>query len=326
MRGEVVKFLFFLIFLSFPLWGKVLKLATLAPEGTTWANNLKEVVEEISKKTKGRVKLKVYYGGVVGDEIDVLRKIRVGQMHGGLFTGLGLGEVYNDLRVMEVPFSFKKNRTKLLRVLKTLTPFFNKGLEKNGFKNLGFFEIGKIYLVSTKRVRSLKELRGIKVWSWKGDPLAAIFAKVMGVVPVSLQLPDVLTALSTGVVDAAYNSPMGVLAFQWSSKIKYLLDVPVTYSLGAVLISLKEWKKIDLKDQRLVENIMARAMRKNSEDTIGENAKALQALKAMGVEFIQLPDSDKVYVNEVPHRLIPQLQKAKILSSQVLAKFKKAME
>ena len=321
-----MKLLALLAFLIFPLWGKTLKLATVAPEGTTWGNNLKEVVGKIVLKTQGRVKFKVYYGGVVGDEIDVLRKIRVGQMQGGLFTGLGLGEVYKDLRVMEIPFSFKKDRAKLLKVLKILTPLFNKGLEKNGFKNLGLFEIGNIYLVSTKKIVSLKELRGSKVWSWKGDRLAAIFSKSMGVVPVSLQLPDVLSALSTGVVDAAYNSPMGVLAFQWSSKIKYLVDIPAAYSIGAVLVSLKEWKKIAPKDQALVENIMRAGMKKNSEDTLKENVQALKVLRAMGVEFIQFSDLDKAYVNEVPRRLIPMLQKEKILSSQVLELFKKAME
>ena len=289
-------------------------------------NNLKNVVDKIALKTEGRVKFKIYYGGVVGDEIDVLRKVRVGQMHGGLFTGLGLGEVYKDLRVIEIPFSFKKDRVKLLRALKVLTPFFNKGLEKNGFKNLGLFEIGNIYLVSTKKIVSLKELRGSKVWSWKGDRLAEIFSKTMGVVPVSLQLPDVLTALSTGIVDAAYNSPMGVLAFQWSSKIKYLVDMPVAYSIGAVLVSLKKWKEIALKDQGMIENIMRTGMKKNSEDTLKENVEALKVLRAMGVEFIQFPDSDKAYINDVPARLIPQLEKEKILSPQVLKRFKKAMK
>ena len=140
------------------------KLAVLVPEGTTWGNSLKKLSREIDTATKGEVKFKVYYGGVAGDEPDVLRKVRIGQFHGGIFTGKILGDIYGDVRAMEIPFTFYDNQKKASETLTKLTPEFNQGLKSKGFVNLGFFEVGQVYVVSTKKVSTLKELKGVKIW------------------------------------------------------------------------------------------------------------------------------------------------------------------
>ena len=302
---------------------KVFKISTQAPQGTTWANNLQELAREVADKTKGRVEFKIYYGGVAGDEAVVLRKVRIGQMQGALFTGRTLGHIYPDVRIVEVPLSFKHDGAEASKVLQTLTPFFNRGIERKGFKNLGFFEIGKIYLVSTKKVSNLQQLRGVKVWSWEGDELAAFFSEEMKLVSISLALPDVLTALSTGIVDSAYSSPMGILALQWSSKIKYLIDFPVAYAIGGFLVSLKEWNKVSSKDRSTVEKIVRANMQKNTRDTIEENENALEALRSVGVEFIKFPNSDIAEADKVGHSLLDKLQTKKILSAEVIARAQK---
>ena len=304
---------------------KTLKVSTLVPQGTTWAKSLGAMAKEVARQTQGRVRFNIYYGGVVGDEAVVLRKIRIGQMHGAFFTGRTLGQIHGDVRVMEVPFTFKHDRAKALKVLRALAPSFDRGFERNGFKNLGFFEIGKVYLVSTKKVTNLQQLRGIKVWSWEGDELVALFSQEMKLVSVPLALPDVLTALSTGIVDAAYASPMGVLALQWSSKVKYLVDFPLAYSIGGLLISLGEWKKIGRQDRRAVERIVAAGLEKSSEQTMRENVQALQALRSVGVEFNQFPASDIAEADRVGRSLFGKLQEKKVLTPEVMARFRRAV-
>ncbi len=324
MKVSINLFVLLLLMFSLPLSAKSLKISTLAPEGTTWANNLKNLAKEVKSKTKGKVKFKVYYGGVAGDEPDVLRKIRIGQMHGGIFTGRALGDVYPDVRVMEVPFNFKKDRKQMRKVLDKLTPKFNKGFEKNGFVNLGFFEIGQVYLVSTKEVKDLSNLTGLKIWAWEGDKVAEALVKEMKLVSVPLALPDVLSSLSTGVIDAAYNSTMGVLALQWNSKIKYIVDYPVTYSIGAFLVSKKRWDKVSKENQEIVKDLIQSFMKKNSDDTIKENEEAFAALKAGGVKVLNFPQSDLDKGDVINRNLFSILEKEKILSPEIIADFKAA--
>ena len=311
---------------SFSLEAKTFKVATLAPEGSTWANNLQLMAAAIERQTQGRVGFKLYYGGVAGDEMDVLRKIRIGQMQGGVFTGMGLGEVFSDIRVLEVPFNFKHDGAAARKALTALAPFFAQGLAQNGFKSLGFFEMGKVYLVSSKKITSLQELRGIKVWVWDGDDLASAFAREMKVVATPLSLPDVLTGLSTGMVDAAYATPMGILSLQWNSKVKYLVNFPVAYAIGALLVSLKEWRQLTASDRRVVEKITTSNMQRNSAETIAENVRAMRAMQAMGVKFVEFPNSDLALANQVSRRLWGQLREAKMFSPQVVELFKRTRQ
>src|SRR5687768_1276487 len=118
-----------------------LKIAVLVPEGTTWGNSLKKFAKEVDTATGGEVKFKVYYGGVSGDEPDVLRKVRIGQLHGGIFTGKTLGDISGDLRSIEIPFTFLKDQKKASKTLAKLTPQFNDVIKSKGLVGLGFYEI-----------------------------------------------------------------------------------------------------------------------------------------------------------------------------------------
>ena len=183
-----------------------IKLAVLVPEGTTWGNSLKKFSKDVEKETNGEVTFKVYYGGVSGDEPDVLRKIRIGQLNGGIFTGKTLGDIHGDVRVMETPFTFYHNQKKASSALEKMSPQFGQLLKSKGFVNLGFYEVGMVYLVSTKKVGNLNELKGIKIWSWEGDELVKAMIESLELVSVPLALPDVLSSLSTGIINAAYLS------------------------------------------------------------------------------------------------------------------------
>ena len=228
------------------------KLAVLVPEGTTWGNSLKKFAKEVDAVTGGEVNLKVYYGGVSGDEPDVLRKVRIGQLHGGIFTGKTLGDINGDVRAMEIPFTFYNNQKKASETLNKLAPQFDSTFKAKGFVNLGFYEIGQVYVVSTKKVSNLNELKGVKIWSWEGDPLVGAMLDSLQLVSVPLALPDVLSSLSTGIINAAYAPPLAILALQWNTKVKYLVDFPTAFSIGALLISDKVWVKIKPDHQKKI--------------------------------------------------------------------------
>lgn len=304
---------------SLNLFAAPIKVGVLAPEGTGWAKNIKKMTTEIKEATKGNVELKVYYGGSQGDEQDVLRKIRIGQLHGGIFTGKTLGEINGDVRVIELPFTFNQNREKALKTLQNLAPYFSQKFEQNKFKNLGTFEIGQVYFVTQKKVSNLNDIKTLKIWSWDGDPVVSALFEAMNLHGVPLALPDVLSSLSTGVVEAAYAPPIGILALQWNTKVKYMVDFPVTYSVGAFVITSAAWQKIAPADQKIVEEIAKKYEAEINNGNAKDNADALAAMKAQKIEFIKFSDADVKAAQAYRAEIIKKL-KGKLFSDEALKK------
>lgn len=304
-------------------FGLTVKLATIVPKGTSWAKTLSNMSKEIKKETKGKVKFKIYYGGTQGDEPDVLRKTRIGQLHGGVFTGKVLGDIFSQVRSIEVPFNFYNDEDKALSVLKANTSYFNNGIEKKGFINLGFYGIGKVYVVSTKEVADINGMKGVKMWAWEGDEVVKAMMSSLGLVSVPLALPDVMSSLSTGMIEAAYAPPLGILALQWQSKIKYLIDFPTAYSIGALLISEKRWKRISAENQKIVRDISKKYVQEANDKAIEDNKKALKTLKDMGVKFVSFSESDLKKAEMIRKDVLSKL-KGKVLSAETIKKLESA--
>ena len=297
-----------------------LKLAALVPEGTTWGKSLKQLAKEVEAATSGEVKMKVYYGGVAGDEPDVLRKIRIGQYHGGIFTGKTLGDISGDVRVMEMPFTFYGDQKKAGDVMQRLAPVFNESLKAKGFVNLGFYEIGLVYLVTTKKVSNLNELKGIKIWSWEGDALVKAMLESLELVSVPLALPDVLSSLSTGIINASYAPPLGILALQWHTKIKYLVDFPSAFSMGALVVSNKAWSGIKPDHQQKIMALANKLVKEANDKSIAENEAARDALKKSGVEFVSFPKEDYDRASALRSKVIEKVKNSYI-SSKMIERF-----
>jgi TRAP-type C4-dicarboxylate transport system substrate-binding protein len=296
-----------------------LKVAVVAPEDTAWANNLKKFAKDIKKHTKGEVNMKIYFGGVMGDEPDVLRKIRVGQLQGGIFTGKTLGEINGDVRVIEIPYTFFDDRNKALNALDQMTPYFNKRFLDNQFVNLGFFELGMIYFISVKETKKLSDLKGQKIWTWQGDDLVTSVIKNMNLISVPLPLTDVLGSLSTGMVQAAYAPPLGIVALQWYTKVKYLIDFPLAFSVGAMLIKDSAWKKISPEHQKYIQETAKKYVSKVNDANNLENGEALKAMKDNGISFIKFPDKDIKEAQAVRKSVVAQL-KGKLFSEEAYKK------
>lgn len=296
-----------------------IKIGVLAPEGTGWAKLIKKMTTEIKDATKGEVEFKVYFNGSQGDEQDVLRKIRLGSLQGGIFTGKTLGEINGDVRAMEVPFTFNSNREKAAKTLNVLTPDFDKNFEKNKFKSLAMFEIGQIYLVSQKKVTDINGLKSLKIWSWDGDPIVSSLIESMNLTGVPLALPDVLASLSTGVVEAAYAPPLGIIALQWNTKTKFIIDFPIGYSVGAFLVSSQAWSKVNPTAQKIAADIAKKYESEINQSNIKDNEDALKAIAAQKVEFVKFKDTDIKTAQGYRQVIINKL-KGKLFSDAIVAK------
>jgi len=267
-----------------------IKFATLAPEGSTWMKTMRAIDDEVRKQTDNRLGFKFYPGGVQGDEKDVLRKIRNGQLHGGGFTGFGLGSVVSEVRVQELPFMFETIEE--LNYLREQTdPYFFDAFEDKGFLHMGWADVGFVYIFSKKPIRTPKEMERAKMWIWAGDPLAELFFKAFGISPIPLAAPDVLTSLQTGIIDAVYGSSLACIALQWFTRVDYMSDVPVTHGLGAGLVSKKALRKVDPADVQILIDVSRPLLRQLSEKTRVQNLEAVEEMKKEGLEVIVVEDA-----------------------------------
>lgn len=304
---------------------KTLKLAFLAPEGVTWSNGLSKLAAEVEQATQKRVVFKLYFGGVAGDEGDVLRKVRVGQMSGGMFTGKTLGDIAADVRVLEIPFTFQKNPEKALSVMNQMSAGFSDILEKNGFHNLGMYEVGPVYLGTTKEIKKMDDLKGLKMWTWEGDKIAEAMIKSLQLISVPLALPDVLSSLSSGIINSAYAPPLAMIALQWQNKLKYLLNFPIAYSTGALVIAKKDWMQISASDQKIIQDLAKKSIDATNLETAKENGEALKELKKIGINFVEFPASDYQQSDVLRTKVIKEL-KGSFFSEAILNKLQKTMD
>jgi len=264
-----------------------LKFATLIPTGTEWTKILDDWIKDVETKSKGRLKFKMYPGGVMGDEPDVLRKIRKGQLHGGLFTGYGVGRIYSPARVLEVPFLFK-NTDESDYVRDRIMPDIEKGFKKNGFELLGWPEIGFIHFFSKHKIESIEDVRKSRIWLWQGDPLGEAFFEASDVSPVPLSIIDVYPQLSAkhGSIDTVYVSTFGAIALQWHSKLKYATNIALTNAIGGLVISNKFFDKLPQDLQRLLQTTGKTMSDRVRNSTRLENRKSRILLEESGIVFL----------------------------------------
>jgi TRAP-type C4-dicarboxylate transport system substrate-binding protein len=264
-----------------------IKFATIAPEGSTWLNIMKEYDAAVRKESGGRLGFKIYPGGVQGEDKDVIKKIRIGQLHSAGLTGVGLGEIAPKVRILDAPFLFKNYEEVDLIYAKLQKEFEDAFLEKN-FVLLGWAEVGFVYVFSNSPVRSVADLNGVKMWMWEGDPVAEATFKTLGVNAIPLSVVDVLTSLQTGLINGAYVSPYAAVALQWNTRVKYMMGTPIADACGAVVIAKKVFDTLPTDLQEILVRHGRTYMRKLTEKSREENAAAIQTLKNNGVTVIDV--------------------------------------
>lgn len=268
-----------------------LKIATLAPDGTTWMKEMRAAAGEIAEKTEGRVKLKLYPGGVMGNDKAVMKKIRLGQLHGGAITGGSLSSFYPEIGAYSLPMLFR-NYAEVDYVRPRLDPELAEGLRERGFVMLGITEGGFAYLMSSDPVRSSEELKAHKLWIPEDDWLTEAMFRKMGVAPVPLSIADVYTGLQTGLIDSFGSTPAGALAFQWHTRVGGLVDVPLMYLVGVVIVDRKRFDRISASDQKIIGEVFRRVFKDMDEKNRMDNEQARSALQNLGVEFVKPADGE----------------------------------
>ena len=265
-----------------------IRLATLAPDGSSWMKILGKGAGEIATKTSNRVTIKYYAGGVQGDERDVVRKINLGQLDGAAVTSVGLSMIDESIRVLELPRMFATVE-ELDYVADKMWPYFQKKFEAKGFRLGDRGDVGWVYFLSKEEIRSLSNLKGAKVWMWGDDGIVRAMYKKLGVSGVPLGVPEVEPALTTGRINACYSSPLAAVALQWNTKVKYMTSLPMSYAIGATVLKLDTVKKLSADDDQLIGKItkgMSKTLRKQIRK---DNDSAKKQMERKGVKISETP-------------------------------------
>jgi TRAP-type C4-dicarboxylate transport system substrate-binding protein len=273
---------------------KEIKCATIAPAGSAWDKIFVAMNDELKQRTNGQVAFKIYAGGVQGDEKAVVQKIRSGQLGCGGLTGFGLGMIAPSVRVLEVPFLFSSEGEIDSRTSK-VTPQLEKALASGNppVELLGWAEAGFVYIMSNKPIAKLSDMKGVKMWMWEGDPVAEAMFRKMNLTPIQLTLPDVLTSLQTGVIEGVYAPPMGAVALQWTSRVKYYTDLPLVNSIGALVVAKSEFSKLSGEQQKILKEVGQKYCRQIVDQTRSDNRAALSKLESLGIKKVPVADTDK---------------------------------
>lgn len=293
MRGEIMRvtiagFLLLSVLSPAAEAGEVMKLATVAPEQSTWMQVMRDCERELREATGGAVELRLYPGGVSGDEKDVLRKIRFGQLAAGGFTGFGLGEVVPWVRVLELPF-LVETPDEAAAALEAVRDTLEAEFARKGFEVLGWSSVGMVHIFSKDPIIDLDTFRRARMWLWEGDRLALALFKEAGVSPIQVALPDVITSLETGLLDAVYTSPLAALALQWFTRVRYMTDLPVAHSVGAVIVSSSFMERLREPTRQAVRDVFASHMARLDTLARRDQRESLQALKEAGIESALVP-------------------------------------
>ena len=277
-----------------------LKIATITPEGSAWMKEMRASAKEIKERTSGRVDIKYYGGGVQGNDTKVLNKIRIGSLQGAALTPSSLASRYPDLNLYGLPLVFDSEE-EAAYVRSKLDGKIQEGLEEAGFVTFGFAAGGFAILMSNTPITSLSDLKGKRVWVPEGDPISYKSMEALSLSPVTLPLTDVLTGLQTGLIDIVATSPIGALVLQWHTKVKYITETPLSYTMGIMVVDKRAWDRISAQDQAVVREVMERTYDEFDVENLVDNRGARDALINAGIESVEFNEAEVERIRAVLH-------------------------
>ncbi|MDH5559099.1 MAG: TRAP transporter substrate-binding protein DctP [Alphaproteobacteria bacterium] len=222
---------------------QTIKLGTLAPKGSPWFENLQDMAADWGAASGGRIKVRIYPGGSIGDERDMVRKMQIGQLQGAVLTAEGLSIIVPEVLALQLPMIFKTDG-ELDYVRDKLKPELEAMFEKRGYKILNWGDIGWVRLFSRDPVVVMDDLRKQKLFTWAGDPELAEGYKVQGLQVVPLPVPEIFSGLQSGMIDALYAAPVAALSYQWFGLANNMTELKVLKLIGATVVTHKTWNKI----------------------------------------------------------------------------------
>ena len=261
------------------------KLATLSPDGSAPMKDFRETLASIESKTEGRVSFRLYAGGVMGDDTAVLRKMRVRQLQGGILQTSAFEQFDSSIGLYNLPMIFQ-DLEEVTAVRTELDASVIDSLEQRNLTVLGFVGLGFANAMGKHPATSMAHARGLKVWSPKGDEGARRLLQGFGITPTPLSPIDVLTGLQTGLIDTVAGPPIQIIALQWHTQVKYLLNLPFMYIYSVFVVNSQSFNKLEAGDQEIFRSSIKAMLSRTEQLNYSDHQRAIEALHSQGIETL----------------------------------------
>jgi TRAP-type transport system periplasmic protein len=265
-----------------------LKLATLAPEGSPWHDVLVDIAEGWKKESGGQITVRIYPGGVAGDEADMIRKLRIGQLQLAALSGVGLSEIAPEIQALQMPMMLDSD-AELDYVRDRMAPQLEALLEKQGFKILSWSDAGWVRFFTQRPAIRPTDLKPMKIFTWEGDPTYAEAMKAMGYQPVPMAATDIYAGLQSGLINALPTTPIAALSYQWFGLANQMTDVKWAPLVGALVISSAAWKSIPDALKPMMLRVAQDAARRSVAKIRAFDGEAIAAMKTHGLVVHDVP-------------------------------------
>ncbi len=295
--------------LSTQLFGKktIIKMATLAPEGTKWHGMLVEMGQKWSEATNGEIVLRIYPSGVVGDERDMIRKIRIGQIHAAAVTTEGLSELNQDIYSLIIPLLFD-DWDDVDWIRERLENDLIQGIEESGFKLLSWTDVGWVKWFTKDPLKYPEDLKGMKIFNWAGEYRTLQLWKKGGFNAVQLASIDILSGLQTGLINAIGTNPMVALASQWFGLANHMLDMRWGLLTGGIVIDKKIWDRIDPEYQDKMMAAIAEIDQVQREKGRYLDSESIEVMQEYGLKVQELNDEELQYWKDYVEEWYPDIR------------------
>lgn len=270
-----------------PAAAQSVKLATLVPEGSFWDRALRDMAAEWERLTAGDVRLRIFAGGVAGDDPDIIRKLRIGQLQAATVTVTGLTEIDPAFALFETP-GFFESYDEFFHVLANLEPELERRLRERGFRLLHWGHGGWIYFFSTEAARTLDDFQDLRVFVWAGNDRMTGLWRKHGFRPVPLAATDILTGLETGLFQALPTAPIAALSLQWYRSAPHMTDLPLAPLLGATIIDESAWQRLPKDHHAALLAAAADTGTLFAQEIPSEERKAIAEMERRGLETISV--------------------------------------
>jgi TRAP-type C4-dicarboxylate transport system substrate-binding protein len=265
----------------------VIRMATLVPQGSAWYTTLQEMGQAWQTISGGRVTLRLYPGGVAGDDSDVVRKIRLGTLEGGVLSSIGLADVDRSVLALELPMGYASYE-EFDAVLAKMSPQLERIYADKGFVVLAWPEAGWVHFFTKSPVRTPDDLRALKLFAWAGDDYAVELWKSAGFNPVPLPSTEISTALQTGLVSALPTTSQAAVLLQWYTHAKNMTDVNWAVLLGGIVVSRVRWERIPADLRPALRKAAQEAGAKARAQTRGSAVSDVEAMEKRGLTVVRL--------------------------------------
>ena len=283
-----------LILLPVSTMAITIKIGSIAPARSPWDSSLKELGREWSKITNGAVKLKIYAGGIAGNEEDMIRKMRVGTLGGAVLTNRGLTKLHNDIYALNIPFMVN-SEDELDFVINKMKPTFEAAIEKKGFKVIIWSKAGWVNFFSKDPIIYPEDLKKHKLSFATGEPKMEQAWKKSGYHIVPNDLKDLMMALQSGMVDSFYLPPLLAGSGQYFALAPHMCSIKVAPLFGGIVVSQRIWKRIPAKYKEAMMKVTLRMAKKLNDETKRLEKETIDTMKEHGL-----------IVNDVPADALPK--------------------